>query len=333
MTLDAQPAGNPKWMVWAGWIIGVLPALALLACGVLSFLPAPPEQAETMERIMERMGWHTSSVKGLGVLMIVGSLLYLFPRTAVLGAVVFTGYLGGALATHVRVGDPLVPNFVLPLTVALVLWMGLVLRDARVRAVLPWRSSTADSSAPRGGFLSLIGKTFITVLALAVVLAGLVVAVPDDYEITRSATIDAPPAAVFANVNDFHKWDAWNPWKKLDPAAKITIEGPTTGIGAIYQWAGNDNMGEGKMTILDNKPDERIKIKLEFIKPLKEEADTVFSFKPDGNKTLVTWTMKGKHDIPTKIICVLIGVNKIVGDQFDEGLASLKKTVEGAGKK
>ena len=286
-----------------------------------------------MGQIMERMGWHTSSGKGLGVLMIVGSLLYLFPRTAVLGAVVFTGYLGGALATHVRVGDPLVPNLLMPLTVALVLWLGLVLRDARVRAVLPWRSSTADPNSPRGGFLSLIGKTFITLVALAVVLAGLVVAVPDEYEITRSVTIDAPPAAVFAHVNDFHKWDAWTPWKKLDPAAKITIEGPPTGTGASYHWEGNDNMGEGKMAILDSKPDEHIKIKLEFIKPLKEEADTAFSFKPDGNKTVVTWTMKGKHDVPTKIICVLIGVNKIVGDQFEEGLASLKKTVEEAGKK
>src|SRR6476619_8383908 len=105
-------------------------------------------------------------------------------------------------------------------------------------------------------------------LAAVVVLLSIVVATrPSDFRVTRSAKMAASPSAVFAQVNDYHNWDAWSPWAKLDPDAKVTFEGPSSGTGAKFSWSGNDKVGEGQQTIVESKPDELIKINLEFEKP------------------------------------------------------------------
>ncbi len=324
-----QPMQNPIWMTVLGWIIGILPALMLLAFGVMSQFPPPPENAAMFDHI----GWRASSASGLGILMITGAVLYLFPRTAVLGAISLTGYLGGALATHVRIGDPLIPGLIMPLLLAVVLWFGLTLRDARLRAILPWRSPATTPAAAKGGFFSALGKIVLTIAVVVGLMAALLAAVAAEFRITRSITIDAPAAEVFPHVNDFHKWDAWTPWKKLDPTAKITFEGPSSGPGAVYKWAGNDAVGEGMMTILESKPDELIKIKLQFFTPMDSTGETVFTFKPDGAKTVVTWTRTGEREYKLRAICALLGVDKIVGDQFEEGLTNLKTVVEKKDKK
>ncbi len=97
---------------------------------------------------------------------------------------------------------------------------------------------------------------------------------------------------VFPHVNELKAWDAWSPWAKLDPNAKTTFEGPASGNGAVFAWSGNDEVGEGKMTILDSRPDEAIKIKTEFIKPFPGSSTSGFTFKPEGDKTVVTWNMR-----------------------------------------
>src|SRR5207248_2982956 len=98
---------------------------------------------------------------------------------------------------------------------------------------------------------------------------------------------------VFAQVNDFHNWEAWSPWAKLDPAVKNTFEGPPSGTGAVFKWSGNDKVGEGSMTITDSRPNELIKIKLEFIKPFADTSDVQFDFNSEGAQTVVIWTMTG----------------------------------------
>src|SRR5580698_1329000 len=111
-------------------------------------------------------------------------------------------------------------------------------------------------------------KKILVAIVLVIAVAAVVVAMqPADLRITRSATIDAPAGDVFAQVNDFHKWQAWSPWAKLDPAAKNTYEGSSSGEGAIFKWSGNSQVGEGTMTLVESHPSDRIRIKLDFVRP------------------------------------------------------------------
>src|SRR3954462_5323283 len=129
-------------------------------------------------------------------------------------------------------------------------------------------------------------KKILLALGLVVIVFIVIVALqPAEFRVVRSAAISAPPPAVFAQVNDFHKWDAWSPWAKLDPTMKQTYEGPPAGTGAIYYWAGNKKVGEGRMTITDSRASDLIRIKLEFIKPFASDADTEFAFKPEASQT------------------------------------------------
>jgi uncharacterized membrane protein YphA (DoxX/SURF4 family) len=127
----AQAAPVSKKMLWAGWILTLLPALSLLFSGVMK-LVKPPQLVEEFTRL----GWGENLALGIGIVEIVCTLIYLCPRTAVLGAILLTGYLGGAVATHVRISDPFVP----PIIMGVLIWVGLWLRDGRVRALAPLRS-------------------------------------------------------------------------------------------------------------------------------------------------------------------------------------------------
>lgn len=171
----------------------------------------------------------------------------------------------------------------------------------------------------------------VVVIVLGIAIFAVVVAMqPSHYQVQRSATMNAPAAVVFNQVNDFHKWDAWSPWAKLDPNMKTTHEGPPAGTGAVYSWIGNSDVGEGKMTITDSKPSELVKIKLEFIKPFAASSDTVFAFKPQGNQTAVTWTMDGENNFIGKAFCLFMNMDKTVGGDFEKGLAQMKAVAEKA---
>lgn len=160
------------------------------------------------------------------------------------------------------------------------------------------------------------------------VLAVVVAMQPDDMKISRSATFDVPPAKAFALVNDFHKWQNWSPWARLDKDAKNSFEGPASGEGAIFKWSGNSEVGEGQMTIVESRPNELIRIKLEFTKPMQDTSEALFTFKPEGDKTVTTWTMTGKHTFVSKGICLLMNMEKMMNEKFDEGLASMKALAE-----
>ena len=163
-------------------------------------------------------------------------------------------------------------------------------------------------------------------LALVLILGGLAVFIasrPADFRITRSRTVAAPPAAVHPYVNDFHKWAEWSPWEKLDPAMKREIAGPPAGTGATYHWVGNDQVGEGRMTITDSSQPGSIIIRLEFLKPWAATNTTQFDFSPSGSGTNVTWTMTGRHNFVSKAMCLVMDMDKMVGPDFEKGLANL----------
>ena len=172
-------------------------------------------------------------------------------------------------------------------------------------------------------------KKVLLVLGALVVLFLIVVAMrPADFKIVRTATIAAPDSVLFAQVNDFHNWGAWSPWAKLDPAMKETYDGPASGTGATYAWTGNSDVGEGKMTILENTPSSLVEIKLEFLKPFAATNIAEFSFVPTGNGTTVTWTMTGTNNFMAKGFDLVMNMDKTVGKDFEKGLAGMKAVAE-----
>ena len=174
-------------------------------------------------------------------------------------------------------------------------------------------------------------KILIALAVLCVGLIGLCVAVmlqPSTFSVQRSATIAAPPAMVFAQVNDLRAWDAWSPWKKLDPNARSTISTPSTGKGATFAWAGNDQIGEGSMTILESRKSEQVDLEQTFIRPLAGKARIAFTFVPQGSGTKVIWKMDGTNDFVGKAMCLFIDMDAVLGKDFDQGLANMKAVVE-----
>ena len=168
-------------------------------------------------------------------------------------------------------------------------------------------------------------------IVLIIAIFCVVVAVqPSHYHVERTAIMNAPALIVFNQVNDFHKWDGWSPWAKLDPHMKTTYAGPAAGNGAVYGWIGNSDVGEGRMTITDSKPPELINIKLEFIKPFAATSATVFSFKPQGNQTAVTWTMDGENNFIGKAFGLFMNMDKMIGTDFEKGLSQMKTVAEAA---
>lgn len=172
-------------------------------------------------------------------------------------------------------------------------------------------------------------KKILLVLALVLV-AILVTAVfrPDTMVVERSATIAAPPSAVFAVVNDFSRWNDWSPWAKLDPEMTTSLEGPKSGVGAVYKWSGNNEVGEGSTTLVESVPDQKVAMKLAFVRPFPGESDVQFSFAPEGDGTKVTWAMQAPQPYLGKLVGLFMDCEEMCGDSFLEGLANLKKVVE-----
>jgi hypothetical protein len=176
----------------------------------------------------------------------------------------------------------------------------------------------------------MIWKILIALVVIVVGLVGVITLQPARYRVSRSTTIAAPAPVVFAQVNDFHKWSAWSPWEKIDPAMKRTYEGPPAGVGASYAWVGTREVGEGRMTIVESRPGGLIHVKLEFVKPFAGTSVAEFSFKPDGERTLVTWSMTGDKNFIAKAIHLVMSMDRMIGDQFDKGLAAMKTVAEAA---
>jgi len=179
---------------------------------------------------------------------------------------------------------------------------------------------------------SMLVKILIGLAAVFVVFAIVVAMRPAEFRVARSTTVNAPPETVFPNVNELKKWEAWNPWGKIDPNMKLTYAGPASGVGASYSWAGNSEVGEGKATITEVRANELVQLKLEFYKPMAGESVAEFTFKPKGNQTEVTWTMSGHKNFMSKAFGLLMSMDKMIGGDFEKGLAQLKSVVESASK-
>ena len=176
----------------------------------------------------------------------------------------------------------------------------------------------------------MLRKTLVALLAVVVVLVAVIALQPSVFRVARATTVAAPAPVVFAQVNDFHKWEAWNPWGKLDPGVTQVYEGAPAGSGAIYRWSGNSQVGEGRMTIVESRPSDLVRIKLEFFKPMAGTSEAQFSFEPEGDRTAVTWTMTGTNNFVGKAMCLIVSMDRMIGGQFEKGLADMKAVAEAA---
>jgi uncharacterized protein YndB with AHSA1/START domain len=169
----------------------------------------------------------------------------------------------------------------------------------------------------------------IVVVVLIVGVLGFAATRPDSFRVQRTATIKAPPEKVFALINDLKGWKTWSPYEKKDPAMKRTLSGAPTGKGAIYEWEGNKDVGKGRMEIADTTPPSKVVIKLDFIEPFQAHNTAEFSLSGKGETTDVTWAIYGPSPFVTKVLSVFLDMDKMIGHDFEAGLANLKAIAEG----
>jgi uncharacterized protein YndB with AHSA1/START domain len=174
-----------------------------------------------------------------------------------------------------------------------------------------------------------------TLAIIAIIIAVAVIAVlilaamkPDTFRVVRSTTIKAPPERIFPLIADFRNWSAWSPCEKMDPALKRTYSGAAEGKGAVYEWEGNKKVGKGRMEIIDAPPSEKVAIKLDFLKPFEAHNTAEFTLQPRGETTDVTWVMHGPNLFIGKVMSVFISMDRMVGKDFEAGLANLKAAAE-----
>ena len=170
-----------------------------------------------------------------------------------------------------------------------------------------------------------IAIVIVVVLSIVVILAAMK---PDTFRVERSASIKAPPEKIFPLIEDFHRWDAWSPWEKRDPALKRMHSGAPAGKGAVYEWDGNKEVGKGRMEILDSTPSSKVHIKLDFIEPFEGHNTATFTLKPEGGATNVTWVMDGPAPFISKLMQVFMSFDSMIGKDFEAGLANMKAAAE-----
>lgn len=172
----------------------------------------------------------------------------------------------------------------------------------------------------------MIKKVLLVVAALLAVLLIIPLFKSPHYRVERSLAIAAPPAVLFDYFNNHRKFNEWNPFSKMDPEARITYSGPEAGVGAVSSWAG-EQTGEGSATITESKPGELIRQRMDWRKPMEGVSTVEFTFKPDGDKTVVTWAMYGESDYAGKLVSLFMDCESMCGPVFESGLSDLAKLV------
>lgn len=173
--------------------------------------------------------------------------------------------------------------------------------------------------------LAIVGAVLLVVVAGILIYAA---TKADSFTVQRVAVIKAPPAKIHALINDFLAWKSWSPYEKKDPDMKRSFSGSPSGKGAIYEWDGNNNVGKGRMEIVETTAPSRIAIKLDFLKPFEGHNTAEFTMVPQGDTTTVTWTMTGPSPYIAKVMGTFFNMDKMIGTDFEVGLANLKALAE-----
>ncbi len=174
----------------------------------------------------------------------------------------------------------------------------------------------------------MLKKIAITIAVLLIVLLAFAATQPDEFRIERSASINAPAETIFSQINDFKSWRPWSPFEKKDPNMKRTYSGAETGVGSMYAWDGNNDIGAGSMEITEAVPSTRVVVAMHFLRPMDSKSTVAFTIVPQGETNTVTWSMYGPNNFLSKIMNVFINIDKMVGADFEAGLADLKAIAE-----
>ncbi|HEY8021999.1 MAG TPA: SRPBCC family protein [Thermoanaerobaculia bacterium] len=174
----------------------------------------------------------------------------------------------------------------------------------------------------------MLKKIALVVLVLIVALLIYAATRPDSFRVERSTSIKAPPEKIYALIDDFRGWGAWSPWEKLDPAMKRTYSGAAQGKGAVYEWSGNSKVGSGRMEITGTSAPSQVTIQLDFLQPFEAHNVADFTLEPLGDATRVTWAMHGASPFMAKLMGVFVNMDKVIGKDFETGLANMKAAAE-----
>ncbi|CDX22585.1 conserved exported hypothetical protein [Mesorhizobium plurifarium] len=173
---------------------------------------------------------------------------------------------------------------------------------------------------------------FATILlVLVVVIAAVLVYAatrPNDFVVTRSASINAPAETIFPLINDFRRWPEWSPFEKLDPGMQRMLSGADSGKGAAYAWEGNSKAGKGRMEITNSVPSSQVALKLDFEKPFRANNTVDFTLSPSGEGTTVTWAMRGARPFIAKLMGLFMNFDALIGRDFEAGLDNLRRATE-----
>jgi hypothetical protein len=148
------------------------------------------------------------------------------------------------------------------------------------------------------------------------------------FRVERSIAIVAPADRIYAEIVDFHRWTGWSPWEGIDPNLQRRYGGPESGVGATYEWEGSRKVGKGRMEIVNVTAPSAVAIKLDFLKPFKAHNQAHFTLAESAGTTNVTWAMTGPKTLGTRIMSIFTSMDKLVGRDFEKGLARLKAVAE-----
>jgi len=180
----------------------------------------------------------------------------------------------------------------------------------------------------------MLKKIAIGLVVVVAAFCAFVATRPATSHIERSAVVNGTPAVAFARLNSMKNFPLWSPWEKYDANMSKTFSGPDEGVGSSYYWSGNDDIGEGKMTITESRPGEGIVEDLEFIRPFASKSVVTMDIKPASDTTsTVTWKMDGENNFMAKAAGLFMDMDKMVGADFERGLKNLDTLITADTKK
>jgi Polyketide cyclase / dehydrase and lipid transport len=174
----------------------------------------------------------------------------------------------------------------------------------------------------------MLKKIGVVVVVLIAAVLAYAATKPDTFHVQRSTSIQAPAEKIFPLIDDFRQQASWSPWEKMDPAMKKSLSGAPSGKGAAYEWDGNSQVGKGRIEITDSTPTSKVAMKLDMFTPFEAHNNVEFTLDATGGSTRVTWAMYGPQPFIAKVMSVFMDCDKMVGQNFEAGLANLKAIAE-----
>jgi hypothetical protein len=176
--------------------------------------------------------------------------------------------------------------------------------------------------------MSLTALILWALLALVVLVLVTAATRPDSFRVVRSRALPASAEQVLAQLHDFHHWAAWSPWEAIDPSMQRSYSGAASGPGAVYAWTGNGKAGAGRMEILEASS-SRVLIRIDFFKPFAAHNTVEFLLAPQAGSTQLTWAMYGPSPFVSKLMGLVLNMDRLIGKDFEKGLVNLQSVLAG----